>query len=148
MVRLGIGMYGVNPGNFEFETVVQLQTTIAQIRKLNPSETVGYNRAGILTKQSVIATVRLGYADGYSRKLGRGRGAMWVNGHLAPIVGDVCMDMTMIDITDIPDVKVGDKVEAFGVHLSILKVSEWAETIPYEILTSIGQRVKRVYIQD
>lgn len=146
MVRMGIALYGI--GVNRAENVVQLKTTIAQIRKVSTHETVGYSRSGVLKRDSVIATVRLGYADGYSRKLGRNKGAMWVNGQLAPIVGDVCMDMTMIDITDIPGVQEADEVEVFGVHLPIEKVAAWAETIPYEILTSIGQRVKRVYLQD
>ncbi len=148
MVRLGIGMYGVSSGVLNFESVVKLKTTIAQIRILEPDQTVGYGRAGVLNKQTTIATVRLGYADGYNRKLGRGKGSMWVGGQLAPIVGDICMDMTMIDITGIANVQVGDTVEVFGPHLTIEQVSKWAETIPYEILTTIGQRVKRIYIQD
>ncbi len=148
MVRLGIGMYGVSAGALNFETVVKLKTTIAQIRNLESNQTVGYNRAGVLDKPTTVATVRLGYADGYARKLGRGKGSMWVGGQLAPIVGDICMDMTMIDITGIVNVHVGDTVEVFGPHLTIDQVSKWAETIPYEILTTIGQRVKRIYIQD
>lgn len=146
MVRLGIGLYGIGAG--KLETVVQFHTTIAQIRKVAATETVGYNRSGKLSRDSIIATVRLGYADGYSRKLGRNKGSMWVQGKLAPVVGDICMDMTMIDITDIAGVQEGDDVEVFGSHLTIEQVANWAETIPYEILTSIGQRVKRVYIQD
>ena len=148
MVRLGIGLYGIAGDHAQLQTVVQLQTTIAQIRQVPVTETIGYNRAGQLTRDSLIATVRLGYADGYSRKLGRGKGFMWVQGKLAPVVGDICMDMAMIDITDIPSVKEGDLVEVFGTHLPIEQVAKWAETIPYEILTSIGQRVKRIYIQD
>ena len=148
MVRLGIGLYGIGQGPVELEPVMQLTTTISQIRKLKKGDTVGYNRAGVLLRDSIIATVRLGYADGYSRQLGIGKGAMWVNGALAPIVGDICMDMTMIDITDIPMVKEGDQVEVFGKNLAITQVAKWAETIPYEILTSIGQRVKRIYITD
>lgn len=146
MVRLGIGLYGIGVG--KLETVVQFHTTIAQIRKVAVTETVSYNRSGKLSRDSIIATVRLGYADGYSRKLGRNKGSMWVQGKLAPVVGDICMDMTMIDITDIAGVQEGDEVEVFGSHLTIEQVANWAETIPYEILTSIGQRVKRVYIQD
>jgi alanine racemase len=115
---------------------------------LKKGDTVGYNRAGVLLRDSIIATVRLGYADGYSRQLGLGKGAMWVNGLLAPIVGDICMDMTMIDITDIPSVREGDSVQVFGKNLDITQVAKWAGTIPYEILTSIGQRVKRIYIAD
>lgn len=148
MVRLGIGMYGVQAGLWEFEKVLQLQTTISQIRTIDAKDKVGYNLAGSVDRPSVIATVRIGYADGYSRKLGRGKGAMWLHGQLAPVIGDICMDMTMIDITTIPEAKVGDKVEVFGPHLSVTQVANWSETIPYEILTSIGQRVKRIYLQD
>lgn len=148
MVRLGIGLFGLSSSATDFENVLQLHTTISQIRTIAPSETVSYNRSGTLEKETVIATVRLGYADGYNRKLGNRKGAMWVSGGRAPIIGDICMDMTMIDITGIPSVKVGDQVEVFGPHLPIEQLASWAETIPYEILTSIGQRVKRVYIQD
>jgi alanine racemase len=148
MVRLGIGLYGTSAGPIGLGPVVQLTTTISQIRHLKKGDTVGYNRAGILSRDSIIATVRLGYADGYSRQLGLGKGAMWVNGFLAPIVGDICMDMTMIDITDIPSVSEGDSVQVFGKNLDITQVAKWAGTIPYEILTSIGQRVKRIYIAD
>lgn len=148
MVRLGIGLYGIGKGPVTLEPVIQLTTTISQIRNLKKGDTVGYNRAGVLLRDSIIATVRLGYADGYRRQLGLGKGAMWVNGALAPTVGDICMDMTMIDITDIPSVNEGDSVQVFGKNLAITQVAKWAGTIPYEILTSIGQRVKRIYIAD
>ena len=148
MVRLGIGMFGIPKSETNFENVLQMHTTIAQIRTIAKNETVGYNRSGVVEKETVIATVRLGYADGYSRKFGNRKGSMWLAGHRASIIGDICMDMTMIDITGIPQVKVGDQVEVFGPNLPIEQLASWAETIPYEILTSIGQRVKRVYIQD
>ncbi len=148
MVRLGIGLYGTSQGPLALEPVIQITTTISQIRHLKKGDTVGYNRAGVLLRDSIIATVRLGYADGYNRQLGLGKGAMWVNGLLAPIVGDICMDMTMIDITDIPSVHGGDSVQVFGKNLALAQVAKWAGTIPYEILTSIGQRVKRIYIED
>lgn len=148
MVRLGIGMFGISKTKNLFENVLQMHTTIAQIRTLAKDETVGYNRSGTIEKESVIATVRLGYADGFSRKFGNRKGSMWIAGHKANIIGAICMDMTMIDITGIPNVKVGDRVEVFGPNLPIEQLADWAETIPYEILTSIGQRVKRVYIQD
>ena len=148
MVRLGIGLFGISSSETNFETVLQLHTTISQIRTIASNETVSYNRSGTVEKETVVATVRLGYADGYNRKLGNRKGAMWIAGARANIIGDICMDMTMIDITGLPQVKVGDRVEVFGPHLPIQQLALWAETIPYEILTSIGQRVKRVYIQD
>ena len=148
MVRLGISMFGISSSDNGFENVLQLHTTISQIRTVAPNETVSYNRSGTLEKETVVATVRLGYADGYNRKLGNRKGAMWIAGERAAIIGDICMDMTMIDITALPNIKVGDRVEVFGPNLPIEQLASWAETIPYEILTSIGQRVKRVYIQD
>ena len=95
----------------------------------------------------MIATVRIGYADGYARGLGNGVGKMWINGRLAPTIGIVSMDMTMIDITGIPDVKEGDEVVVFGKELSVSRLAIWAQTIPYEILTSVSQRVRRVYFE-
>src|SRR5262249_19517256 len=128
--------------------VSTLTSTISQIKMLREGETVSYGRQGLLTRDSRIATVRIGYADGYPRSLSNGTGKMWVNGHLAPIVGNICMDMTMIDVTDIPDVHEGDKVTVFGDELPVSLVAEWAQTIPYEILTGVSQRVKRVYYEE
>jgi alanine racemase len=96
----------------------------------------------------IIATVRIGYADGYSRQFGNGIGKMWVNGKLAPVVGNICMDMTMIDVTEINSVKEGDEVIIFGKELPLQQMADWAKVIPYEIMTSVSQRVKRVYFQE
>lgn len=151
MVRLGIGMYGVDSaasGKLDLQPVATLKSTIAQIRHLKAGETVGYNRKGIIEKDSVIATVSIGYADGFSRRFGNGAGKILVKGKLAPVIGTVCMDMTMIDITDIPGVKQGDEVIIFGKDISIQDLADWAGTIPYEIMTGISQRVKRVYYEE
>ncbi len=150
MVRLGIGLYGVDivATKLSLLPVATLRSTIAQIKKLKVGQTVSYNRQGVVKKDSVIATVRIGYADGYSRRLSNGAGKMWVNGKLVPVIGTVCMDMTMIDVSGVPGVKEGDEVIVFGKQLSVQQIAEWAGTIPYEIMTSISQRVKRVYFQE
>jgi alanine racemase len=151
MVRLGLGLYGVDTSNNindKLKNVSRLKTIISQIKKVPLTETVGYNRKGILKRDTVIGTVCIGYADGISRRLGNGNGKMYLNGHLVPIVGNVCMDMCMLDITDVPDVKEGDTVVIFGEELSVTKLAEWAGTIPYEIMTGISQRVKRIYFEE
>ncbi|HTI94698.1 MAG TPA: bifunctional UDP-N-acetylmuramoyl-tripeptide:D-alanyl-D-alanine ligase/alanine racemase [Puia sp.] len=151
MVRLGIGLYGIDSADsrqLDLQEVSTLKTTIAQIKHLREGDTIGYNRRGIASAGTVIATVRIGYADGYSRRLGNGAGKMWVNGRLAPTIGIISMDMTMIDITGIPDVHEGDEVVVFGKELSVKQLALWAQTIPYEILTSVSQRVKRVYFEE
>jgi Alr-MurF fusion protein len=148
MVRLGIGLYGIDatPGEqLALQQVCELKTTIAQIKQVAAGDTVGYNRRGRVTKNSVIATVRIGYADGYPRRLGNGAGGMLVNGQAAPVIGNVCMDMTMLDITGLPNVKEGDYVLVFGTVLPVQQVARRAGTIAYEILAGISQRVKRVY---
>lgn len=151
MVRLGIGLYGVDSANGKeiyLETVATLKSTIAQIRTVKANDTIGYNRKGQVTVDTKIATIRIGYADGFSRKLSNGIGSIYINNNLAKVVGSVCMDMVMVDITNIPNVQEGDEVEIFGKHLSIQQVAEWCGTISYEIMTSISQRVKRVYIEE
>lgn len=153
MVRLGIGMYGIDSAGPDSDRpalheVSTLKATIAQIKHIREGETVSYGRKGVAEQDKVIATVRVGYADGYPRSLSNGKGKMWVNGRLAPVIGVICMDMTMIDITGIPGVKEGDEVTVFGKGLPVHEVAAWADTIPYEILTGISQRVKRVYYQD
>ena len=149
MVRMGIGLYGIDSANvLELKEVSTLKTSVAQIKHLMPGESVSYGRSGYVTRETWVATVRLGYADGYPRILGNGKGKMMVNGKLAPTIGHVCMDMTMLDITGILDIQEGDEVTVFGKDLPVSDVARWAETIPYEILTGISQRVKRVYFQE
>lgn len=150
MVRLGIGMYGVDDEEQmqqELKNVTTLKTTISQIKRIKKGESVGYSRAAIAEKDMIIATVRIGYADGYPRILSNGRGQMLVNGQLAPVVGRVCMDMTMLDITQIPAME-EDEVIVFGGDLPVTKLAAWARTIPYEILTNISQRVRRLYFEE
>ena len=150
MVRLGIGLYGID-ANDEVQqllkNVTTLKSTVSQLKKITAGETVGYGRKGIVQQESTIATVRIGYADGYRRGLGNGKGSMWVNGKLAPTIGNICMDMTMINVTGI-DVREGDEVIVFGEVLPVSTIAAWDNTIPYEILTNVSQRVKRVYFQE
>lgn len=150
MVRLGIGLYGVETvrGSVELQPVATLRSTIAQLKQLQPGETVSYNRRGAINHPSLIATVRIGYADGYSRRFSNGVGKMWVRGRLVPVIGTVCMDMTMIDVTDVPGVQEGDEVIIFGQEIPVQQLAQWGGTIPYEIMTGISQRVKRVYYQE
>jgi Alr-MurF fusion protein len=151
MVRLGIGLYGIDNDRgmqASLKTVSTLTTTIAQIKYIKAGETVGYGRGSIVEKDMTIATVRIGYADGYPRNLSNGVGRMLINNHLAAVVGKVCMDMTMLDITSIKNVHVGDEVIVFGKQLPIQTVAKWANTISYEIMTGISQRVKRIYFEE
>jgi alanine racemase len=149
MCRLGLGLYGVDPrDNRILSTVSTLKTTILQLRRVPKDETVGYSRKGVLTRDSLIAAIPIGYADGLNRHLGRGAGYCLVRGRKAPYVGNICMDVAMIDVTDIPDVHEGDSVEIFGEHLPVTVLSDVMDTIPYEVLTSVSSRVKKVYFQD
>ena len=148
MVRLGIGLYGVDPfTNKIIHNVSTLKTTILQIHDVSKEETVGYSRKGHLERDSRIAAIPIGYADGLNRKLGNGNAYCLVNGQKAPYVGNICMDVCMIDVTDI-DCKEGDKAVIFGDDLPVTVLAEILGTIPYEILTSVSNRVKRVYYQD
>ncbi len=150
MVRLGIGLYGIDPassGILDLKEVGTLKTTIAQIKELAPGETVGYNRRGLADHPMKIGTLRLGYADGYPRSLGDGVGKVLYKGRLLPTIGSISMDMTMIDISEIPDAKEGDELIIFGNELSVTKLASWAGTISYDILAGISQRVKRVYFE-
>ena len=149
MVRLGIGLYGISPigENSAIQPISTLKTIILQIHDVPASETVGYSRRGKLCRDSRIAALPIGYADGLNRKLGNGKGYCIVNGKKAPYVGNICMDVCMIDVTDI-DCKEGDTVEIFGHELPVTTIAEWLETIPYEVLTSVSTRIKRVYYSD
>jgi alanine racemase len=148
MVRLGIGMHGFSShAHSGFIPTVQLKTVITQIKQVAAGESVGYSRKGVLVRNSRIATVPIGYADGFTRKLGNGAGAMLINGKQAPTVGNICMDMTMLDITDI-EAEEGDEVIVFGEGYSIAEVAQAAGTIAYEVLTNMSSRIKRVYYQE
>lgn len=145
MVRLGIGLYGVSTA--PLETVCTLRTLILQKKQIKKGETVGYNRNGKITHDSTIGIIPIGYADGFDRALGNGVGEVYVNGFYTKTVGNICMDLTMIDLTDIP-AEEGDVVEIFGKNIPIEEMSKKQETIPYEVLTGVSRRVKRIYYLD
>ena len=148
MCRLGIGLYGVDPrDNRMLHTVSTLKTTILQMRHVPAGETVGYSRKGKIERDSVIAAIPIGYADGLNRHLGNRHSYCLVNGQKAEYVGNICMDVAMIDVTDVP-CQEGDQVEIFGEHLPVTVLSDAIDTIPYEVLTGVSNRVKRVYFQD
>ncbi len=148
MVRLGIGLYGVSAsGNTQIKSISRLKTSISQIREIRAGETVGYGRKGVTLQDSQIAVLPIGYADGYDRRLSNGVGRVFVNGQIAPVIGNVCMDMCMIDVTGV-QVSVGDEVELMGDHILVSEIADSIGTIPYEILTGISQRVKRIYLQE
>jgi len=148
MVRLGIGLYGIGGRGIaaQLHTVNSLKATISQIKTLQPGETVGYNRnSGQLTVPKRIATISIGYADGLLRLAGGGRYAVMLHGQAAPTVGNICMDMTMIDVTGIPEAQVGDEVSVFGENPPVQELAACLQTIAYEVFTNISERVKRVY---
>jgi alanine racemase len=150
MVRLGIGMYGVGFNEIEkqnLENISSLKTRVSQIKELETGETVGYNRKGIAHKKMKIATIPIGYADGFSRKLGNGNFHVFINKQACKTIGNICMDMCMVDVTDVL-CEEGDEVIVFDSNEQLMELSESMETIPYEVLTSISTRVKRVYVQE
>jgi alanine racemase len=150
MVRLGIGLYGVNPTEDSFDQlrpVATLKTVISQIKNIKAGESVGYGRWGKAAHDMKIATIAIGYADGFNRSFSKGVGSVMINGKRASVFGNVCMDMTMVDITNI-EAKEGDDVIVFGGGLSIHEVATSAKTIPYEILTNTSERVKRIFFTD
>lgn len=151
MVRIGIGLYGIKTcydgSEDALKPVASLHSIIISLKDWPAGTTIGYGRHGVLTRPSRIATVTIGYADGYDRHFGNGHAQIWVNGTLCPTVGNVCMDAVMVDVTE-AQCQVGDRVEIFGEHIPIERLSEARDTIPYEILTSISPRVKRVYYRE
>jgi len=147
MVRLGIGLYGFEANQIaqnELRPISTLKTIVSQVREVKAGETVGYSRKGKLSRDSKIATIAIGYADGFSRAFGNGKISLFIHGKPAPVVGNVCMDMTMLDVTGM-DVHEGDEVIVFGDNPSIIDLAHAIGTIPYEILTSISSRVSRVF---
>ena len=151
MARLGIGLYGANTLPPEIErplaVVSTLRTVIIAIREWDEGESMGYARRGMLGRKSRIATIPIGYADGMNRRLGNGRSRVYINGQYAPTAGNICMVACMIDVTDVP-CKEGDIVEIFGENVSVQELADVLETIPYEVLTSVSPRVKRVYFRE
>jgi alanine racemase len=149
MVRVGIGLYGTSATTSNgFRKVASLKTTIAQIRQVPIGASVGYERAAIMEKDTRIATVRIGYADGYDRRFSNGAGKMYIKGVLCPVVGLVCMDMTMIDVTDVKDISINDEVEIFGEHIAVETLANWSGMNRYEMMSGINARVKRIYIEE
>ena len=149
MVRLGIGVYGVSalPGK-NLAPVASFKCKVLQVKTLKPSDgTVGYGRHGhIAPEGTVIATIPVGYADGLDRHLSCGKGKFSINGHRVPTIGNICMDMTMLDVTGL-DVKVGDTVTIFGEDPTVSELAKILGTIPYEILTSVPRRIERVIVK-
>jgi len=152
MVRLGIGLYGIDAAVPESENALQpvasLKTSVSQVKKVLAGETIGYSRNGSLVKDGKIATVRIGYADGYLRAFGNGVGKMMIRGVMVPTVGNISMDMCMLDVSAVPDIREGDEVIVFNEELRIEELAAEIGTIPYEILTNVSQRVKRVYFYE
>ena len=149
MVRLGIGLHGIGADAREtaqLRHAASLRTVIAQLKEAPSGATIGYGRRGVAQGARLIATVPMGYADGLSRRLSNGAGRFWVHGHAAPIIGNVCMDMCMIDVTDIA-CSAGDEAVLFDAAHPITELARDLGTIPYEVLTSVPSRVKRVYVR-
>ena len=149
MVRLGIGMYGYT-SNSELKSILQpvifWKSEISQVKEIKKGETVGYSRTFIAEKDTKIAIIPVGYADGFKRSLSNGIGSVYLDNHFCPVIGRVCMDMLMIDVTNL-EVKAGSKVEIIGLNKTMEEFANQAKTIPYEIMTSISKRVHRVYLE-
>ena len=151
MVRLGIGLYGIktlSKGEDQLRPVASLYSTIISLKHWKKGDTVGYGCRGVLARDSIIATIPIGYADGIDRRLGNGNGYMFVRGVKCQTVGNICMDLCMIDVSDVKDCKLGERVEIFGNHIDINEIADSLGTIPYEILTSISHRIRRRYFRE
>jgi alanine racemase len=151
LVRLGIGLYGVEvtgKHDSSLKAVSTLKTTISQVKTLAAGATVGYSRKGSLPEGGRIATLAIGYADGYDRRFSQGKGYVLILGQKAPVIGNVCMDMVMVDVSQIPEAKAGDEAIVYGEQISLKELADRIGTIPYELLTNISGRVKRVYYLD
>src|SRR5690606_2786141 len=148
MVRLGIGLYGIGvKDGTELQPISTLKTSISQIKRLKKGETIGYGRKGVMGENGQIATLPIGHADGYDGRFGNGVGYVLIKGEKAPVIGNVCMDMCMVDVTGL-DVGVGDEAIIYGKGISLKEIAGKIGTIPYELLTNISNRVKRVYYSD
>jgi alanine racemase len=150
MVRLGIGLYGIEVNQLEqdkLQPAMTLKTVVSQVKKLKKGETIGYGRKGEMANEGEVATLAIGYADGYDRRFSNGKAKVLIKGQMAPIIGNVCMDMCMVDVTGL-QVTEGDVAILFGDKPSIIELAAIIGTIPYELLTGIGPRVKRQYILD
>lgn len=152
MARLGIGLYGIDTigglAPVGLRPVAELHTTIIALRRYEAGQTVGYGRRGVLERPSTIATIPIGYADGFNRRYGNGAIEVYVRGRRVPTIGNICMDACMLDVTDLPEVAVGDDVEIFGRHLPLQRLADTLGTIPYEVLTAVSGRVRRLYFRD
>ena len=153
MGRLGIGLYGISPlpgeaTHIDLTPVATLTTTIIALRRYPAGTTVGYGRRGVLNRDSLIATLPIGYADGIDRHLGCGAASFRTGGKDCPTVGSICMDMCMIDVTDVAEAHIGDTVEIFGPELPIERLSDTLGTIPYEVLSTISPRVRRIFYHE
>lgn len=151
MVRPGLGLYGVDGSSAlknKLRQISTLTTTIAQVRHVPAGESVGYGHKNILQHDTRVATISIGYADGYLRALGHGKAYVMIHGRQARTLGSICMDMCMVDVTDIPEAREGDQAIVFGADPTVTQVAQWAGTISYEIMTGISQRVKRIYINE
>ena len=151
MVRLGIGLYGID-GSAEIQNQLQkvhtLKATISQIKNVATHETIGYSRKGIAKQPMRSVTISIGYADGLMRVVGNGKFSVLIQGKRASIVGNICMDMCMVNVTDIPEAAIGDEVIIFGYHPTVEALAKAMNTIPYEIFSTISERVRRVYFNN